>query len=54
MSSGQLRNLSTAIGLVPSDTYRYVAPPPNSDPKDFMSLNTVKMTQTVDAVFRLK
>jgi len=55
VSSGQLRNLTGAVGLMPGDFYKGTAgvAPPNPD-KDFLSIDVLKWSQTVDMLFRIK
>jgi uncharacterized protein YggE len=55
VSSGQLRNLTGAVGLMPGDFYKNIAgvTPPNPD-KDFLSIDVLKWSQTVDMLFRIK
>ncbi|NGZ83945.1 SIMPL domain-containing protein [Duganella aceris] len=55
VSSGQLRNLTGAVGLMPGDFYRARAgvTPPQPD-KDFLTIDVLKWSQTVDMLFRIK
>jgi uncharacterized protein YggE len=55
ISSGQLRNLTGAVGLMPGDVYKAhagIAPP--ADDKDFLAIDVLKWSQTVDMIFRIK
>lgn len=55
MSSGQLRNLTHAVGLMPGDLYprnRSVNVPPAD--KDWLAIDTLRWSQTVDVIFRIK
>ena len=54
VSSGQLRNLSCSIGLAPSDTYRAERGKGVSEEKDFLTIDVLKWSQTVDMIFRIK
>jgi len=55
VSSGQLRNLTGAVGLMPGDFYKNSpgVTPPNPD-KDFLSIDVLKWSQTVDMLSRIK
>ena len=55
MSSGQLRNLTKAVGLMPSDYYNTEgrAQGQTAD-KDFLSVTVLRWTQTVDMIVRIK
>jgi uncharacterized protein YggE len=57
ISSGQLRNLTNSIGLMPGDLYfrrdQRTAPAQAAD-KDFLSTDVLRWTQTVDVIFRIK
>jgi uncharacterized protein YggE len=55
VSSGQLRNLTGAVGLMPGDFYKSSAgvTPPQPD-KDFLSIDVLKWSQNVDMLFRIK
>jgi uncharacterized protein YggE len=55
ISSGQLRNLTGAIGLMPGDFYKNHAGV-NAQPadKDFLAIDVLKWSQTVDMIFRIK
>ena len=55
VSSGQLRNLTGAVGLMPGDFYKNSpgVTPPNPD-KDFLTIDVLKWSQTVDMLFRIK
>jgi uncharacterized protein YggE len=55
ISSGQLRNLTGAVGLLPGDVNKNhpgIAPP--ADDKDFLAVDVLKWSQTVDMIFRIK
>ncbi|MYM31830.1 Uncharacterized conserved protein YggE, contains kinase-interacting SIMPL domain [Duganella sacchari] len=55
VSSGQLRNLTNAVGLMPGDLYlrnRSVDAP--SADKDFLATEVLRWSQTVDVIFRIK
>jgi uncharacterized protein YggE len=55
ISSGQLRNLTHAVGLMPGDLYqrnRSVEAPPAD--KDFLAVEALRWSQTVDVIFRIK
>jgi len=56
VSSGQLRNLTNAVGLMPGDLYyrsnRTVDAAPAD--KDFLATEVLRWSQTVDVIFRIK
>jgi len=55
ISSGQLRNLTNAVGLMPGDLYyrnRTVEAAPAD--KDFLATEVLRWSQTVDVIFRIK
>jgi hypothetical protein len=55
VSSGQLRNLTHAVGLLPGDLRlrnRSVDAP--SADKDFLAIEVLRWSQTVDVIFRIK
>lgn len=55
ISSGQLRNLSNAVGLMPGDLYsrnRTVSAAP--DDKDWLAVEALRWSQTVDVIYRIK
>lgn len=55
ISSGQLRNLTNAVGLMPGDLYyrnRTVSAQPAD--KDFLATELLRWSQTVDVIFRIK
>lgn len=55
ISSGQLRNLTHAVGLMPGDLYprnRSVSVAPAD--KDFLAIEALRWSQTVDVIFRIK
>lgn len=55
ISSGQLRNLTGAVGLMPGDLYyrnRTVDAAPAD--KDFLAIEVLRWSQTVDVIFRIK
>ena len=56
VSSGQLRNLTGAVGLMPGDLYyrnnRTVDAAPAD--KDFLAIEVLRWSQTVDVIFRIK
>lgn len=55
ISSGQLRNLTNAVGLMPGDLYyrnRSVDTPPAD--KDFLQIGVLRWTQNIDVIFRIK
>lgn len=56
VSSGQLRNLTGAIGLQTSnsDTNTDPAPRNQQETRDLLMLTTLKMAQSVDVIYRLK
>jgi uncharacterized protein YggE len=55
ISSGQLRNLTNAVGLMPSDFYNARrGTDASSAEKDFLSIQTLRWSQTVDVIFRIK
>lgn len=55
ISSGQLRNLTGAVGLMPGDIYRnHPGIAPQSADKDFLAIDVLKWSQTVDMIFRIK
>jgi uncharacterized protein YggE len=55
VSSGQLRNLTGAVGLMPGDFYksRPGVTPPDPD-KDFLAIDVLKWSMNVDMIFRIK
>lgn len=58
VSSGQLRNLTGSVGLMPGDLYfrrdqRPASTAPSAD-KDFLSTDLLTWSQTVDVIFRIK
>lgn len=55
ISSGQLRNLTHAVGLLPGDLYaRNRSVPTAPADKDFLAIDTLRWSQTVDVIFRIK
>ena len=55
ISTGQLRNLTNAIGLMPTDLYNARrGTSASSEEKDFLSIQALKWSQTVDMIFRIK
>jgi uncharacterized protein YggE len=56
ISSGQLRNLTGSVGLMPGDLYdrgnRTVDAAPAD--KDFLAIEALRWSQTVDVIFRIK
>ncbi|MCC7712154.1 SIMPL domain-containing protein [Janthinobacterium lividum] len=54
ISSDQLKNLGNAVGLVPSDRYNRANSRQRQNPEDMLMVTSLKMAQTVDAVFRIK
>lgn len=55
VSAGQLRNLTHAVGLMPGDLYqrnRSVDSAPAD--KDFLAVEALRWTQTVDMIFRIQ
>lgn len=54
ISSDQLKNLGNAVGLVPSDRYQRANSRAQKNPDDMLIVTSLKMAQTVDAVFRIK
>ena len=54
ISSDQLKNLGNAVGLVPSDQYNRANSRQRQNPDDMLMVTSLKMAQTVDAVFRIK
>jgi len=55
VSSGQLRNLTGAVGLMPGDFYKSragVTPPPPD--KDFLAIDVLKWSLNVDMIFRIQ
>lgn len=55
VTNGQLRNLTYAVGLMPGDLYlrnRTVTPP--AADKDFLKVDMLRWSQTVDVIFRIK
>ncbi|MYM23872.1 DUF541 domain-containing protein [Duganella sp. FT135W] len=56
ISSSQLRNLTNAVGLMPGDLYyrnnRTVDAAPSD--KDFLAIEVLRWSQTVDVIFRIK
>jgi uncharacterized protein YggE len=55
ISSGQLRNLTNAVGLMPTDLYNdRKGTAASSEEKDFLSIQVLRWSQTVDMIFRIK
>jgi uncharacterized protein YggE len=55
ISSGQLRNLTGAIGLMPGDFYKnHAGVTAQPADKDFLAIDVLKWSQTVDMIFRIK
>lgn len=54
ISSDQLKNLGNAVGLVPSDRYNRANSRQQKEPEDMLMVTSIKMAQTVDALFRIK
>jgi uncharacterized protein YggE len=54
ISSGQLRNLTKALGLMPTDSYNSGRGKQPSSEKDFLSITVLRWTQNVDMIFRIK
>jgi len=55
VSSGQLRNLTKAVGLMPTDYYNTEGrAQAQTGDKDFLSVTVLRWTQTVDVIFRIK
>lgn len=54
VSSGPLKNLSTAIGLQTSNYYTPAGKPPPGDGHDLLMIVTQNFQQDVDAVFKIK
>lgn len=54
ISSEQLKNLGNAVGLVPSDRYHREGSRERQNPDDMLMVSSIKMAQTVDALFRIK
>ena len=54
ISSEQLKNLGNAVGLVPSDRYQRANSRERQNPDDMLMVTSIKMAQTVDALFRIK
>jgi uncharacterized protein YggE len=54
ISSGQLKNLSTSIGLVPGDRYYDMGKRPAQDRSELLMVTVLKLSQAVDVIFRIK
>jgi uncharacterized protein YggE len=56
ISSGQLRNLTGSVGLMPGDLYDRPNRTANAAPadKDFLAIEVLRWSQTVDVIFRIK
>ena len=55
ISSGQLRNLTKAVGLMPTDYYnRERQTQTKTGGKELLSIGVLRWTQTVDMIFRIK
>lgn len=55
ISSGQLRNLTGAVGLMPGDVYaRHAGIAEPAQDKDFLAIDVLKWSQKVDMIFRIK
>lgn len=54
-TSGELKNLTRAMGLAPTDM-RYSRSPSRADANrpDFLAIDILKLAQPVDVIFRLK
>lgn len=54
ISSQELKNMARSIGLVPSDRYTTSKGRTRQDPADLLMVGSIRMSQTVDAVLRIK
>nr|WP_315254731.1 SIMPL domain-containing protein [uncultured Duganella sp.] len=55
ISSGQLRNLSNAVGLMPGDLYpRNRTVNAAAADKDWLAIEALRWSQTVDVIYRIK
>ena len=55
ISSGQLRNLTNAVGLMPGDLYKARSGTEAATvEKDFLTPQVLRWSQTVDMIFRIK
>ena len=54
VSSGSLKNLGNAMGLVPADFFGRAGQREQLSRKDFLSVDMLKMAQSVDVIFRIK
>lgn len=54
ISSDQLKYLGNSVGLVPSDRYNRANKRERQNPEDMLAIVSLKMSQTVDALFRIK
>lgn len=54
ISSDQLKYLGNAVGLVPADRYSRANSRERQNPADMLMVSSIKMAQTVDALFRIK
>jgi len=55
VSSGQLRNLTGAVGLMPGDLYKSgPGGAAEQHDKDFLTVDVLRWSQTVDMIFRIK
>jgi uncharacterized protein YggE len=56
ISSGQLRNLTGSVGLMPGDLYDRANRTADAAPadKDFLAIEALRWSQTVDVIFRIK
>lgn len=56
ISSGELRNVTRAVGMVPSDRYydSRNGKRPAQDRSELLMLQALKMAQTVDMIFKIK
>lgn len=55
VSAGQLRNLTHAVGLMPGDLYQRTRSADSAPAdKDFLAVEVLRWTQTVDMIFRIQ
>lgn len=55
ITNGQLRNLTNAVGLLPTDMYNSRrGSNAKAGEKDFLTITTLQWSQTVDVIYRIK
>lgn len=54
VSSGQLKNITRSLGLVPGDVYYEKGKRPPQDRSELLMVTALKLSQSVDIIFRIK